>query len=146
MAAKTTKTRVKRVRGTAPKAKTYFGYTETELVTMSVYELREISKLMEEEAGEEHFRYTHFFKKEELVTYITANKATKKEMRDTKSAKLNKSLAGTAQHARLARKHQMIKSLKIRLGVISKVKTRAKETSEVKAKIKAIEQEITSME
>ena len=144
MSTKTTKTRAKRT--TKKVSKTYLGYTEAELLVLSVYELREISKLMEEESGESHFRYTHFFKKEDMIHYITANKVIKQEMRDIRSASLNKSLAGTAKNARTARKVQMIKSLKIRLGIISKIKARAKETLEVKNKIKVIEKEITSME
>ena len=140
--------KTKRTTGTNKKAeKTYIGYTKSELATLSVYELREISALMEETMGEKHYRFTHFFKKDELLKYITGSKAMRKAMRDERTAALSKSLGGTALNARKAKKQQMIKSLELRLKAIGKptTKEKAAKVKETKARIAKIEQEIAEM-
>ena len=125
--------------------KSYIGYTVSDLENLSVYELREVSRLIEIEGGEISFKYTHFFKKTDLLEYITSEKIRKSEIRKAKKEEIDKALNGTAKKANISRKESLIKSLNIRLNFFDKSKNKAKfgkELKETRSRIETTKKEL----
>ncbi len=87
------------------KSDDFAGYSKSELDTLSVYELREISKVLALERDDStfYFKYIHFVKKVALIDFITGTKKARQALIDSKTDEMNRKLAETCKKANVKR-------------------------------------------